>query len=88
MSTETKVTHTPGPWRVIASRVDAYTYYFGAEMESQLHMDQREANTRLIAAAPDLLENLESVVDYAEASGSTASWIPAAKATIKKAKRE
>lgn len=65
-----KAKHTPAPWKITASRVDAYTYYLGA-YEGDLNMNQREANAALIAAAPDLLSemrhtarNLQSRVDY------------------------
>jgi hypothetical protein len=53
--------HTPGPWHVTGSRVDAYSYYL-ASSTTGLHINQREANARLIAAAPELLASLRDVL--------------------------
>jgi hypothetical protein len=47
------MSHTPGPWRVGQCWAESYgdAYIIGGEKH-----EEREANTRLIAAAPDLLE--------------------------------
>ena len=65
------MTHTPGPW----SFVDAWHYNVQGEMkdasvvidENQYDVLQdvnRHENARLIAAAPELLEALEGVMEF------------------------
>jgi hypothetical protein len=90
MSTDTKSAHTPGPWHV---HENGYGVFFADSQTngSVAKIADKEcalANARLIAAAPELLETLESIVACAEASASTASWIPTAKAAIRKARGE
>lgn len=72
--------HTPGPWRLgRASGMEFVIMSEGkhngiahdspvCEMLSPYrgHSDNRAANARLIEAAPDLLEALEAIIDYAE----------------------
>lgn len=65
--------HTPGPWdRIIA---DGYTVRHpqiysdtgpiaNATFLGNNRLDELNANARLIAAAPDLLEALEALLDY------------------------
>lgn len=63
--------HTPGPWWLdddgfIASG-NGDTYETIADPHcSDLDIDEREANARLIAAAPELLEALEELVEQCE----------------------
>lgn len=68
MSEDQKTAHTPGPWQARKAahgpidifdrrNLDVVTVY-GGGVESEA----REANARLIAAAPDLLEALKDVV--------------------------
>ena len=72
---------TPGPWRVgdhkpyveVWGRMQINTYPIIASMECE----PREANARLIAAAPDLLEAILKSDD--------AHWTPAMRAAIAKA---
>ena len=69
--------HTPGPWKAIRDpcHYDTLSTVIGGlhekrrGLEHQLivqvggwDVDQQEANTRLIAAAPELLEALEAVM--------------------------
>ena len=70
MSDKTK--HTPGPWRT--KREGFSTVYVEARIDGGLiqevaacgpteaGLEQQEANARLIAAAPDLLEALQEMV--------------------------
>lgn len=73
--------HTPGPWRVSGCRMrtlsecDNYLVEHGDEQErspliAEIFTDDSrlpvEANARLIAAAPKLLEALEGLVDAGE----------------------
>ena len=55
---ELNMRHTPGPWNITASRVDAYTYYLAGNTIG-LQMSQREANAKLISAAPEMLSILK-----------------------------
>jgi hypothetical protein len=73
MITKAKVTHTPGPWTLgrFGSIVGGpFIKYANGEAQSQLASatvgneitpEEREANARLIAAAPDLLLMLERI---------------------------
>lgn len=62
--------HTPGPWRVYcdpchydtASDVKSDCGQFFASVGGKSGWQEQEANARLIAAAPDLLEALEAIV--------------------------
>lgn len=58
--------HTPGPWRFEEStktiRAVPQNYWL-ATMDSWDGAVDHEANARLIAAAPDLLEALEEMVE-------------------------
>ncbi len=56
---------TPGPWRVVPGGVvpcDDHLFQSGATICTTLH----EANARLIAAAPDLLDALRDLVESIE----------------------
>ena len=98
--------HTPGTWAVVGNR----TKYVEARLISGLIQEvaacgptmadegygqQQEANARLIAAAPDLLEALQNIADYwnqdqNEAAMADACWhaIHTARAAIAKATGE
>ena len=92
--------HTPGPWVVVGSR----TKYVEARLVVSLMQEvaacgptladegygqQQEANARLIAAAPDLLEALKELADCgAEAWGEDRPCVKWARAAIAKATGE
>jgi hypothetical protein len=66
MKTEEKVAHTPGIWKAVA--VDESAEYKQWEIQPHVGVVERvdgigEANARLIAAAPELLEALERCLD-------------------------
>jgi hypothetical protein len=82
--------HTPGPWRV----GDGGATVFGpkstqlkivASLTRGLAGESTKANARLIAAAPELLESLESLVSVFISPGFEATT-NAARAAIAKAK--
>ena len=85
--------HTPGPWtrnRAI-NTVDMGRYSvicpFGAD--SKKHVSEIEANMRIISAAPDLLEALESLLDDTDVCEITNNdTIRQTRATITRAKNE
>lgn len=58
--------HTPGPWRLVdgKSEVIAGDCYHVAFVKAWFpdHVEQQEANARLIAAAPEMLEALRSAM--------------------------
>ena len=80
----TQTAHTPGPWRAGAS-----TFYPGLDgpltmrvytdhppTEFEVTGDNIAANARLIAAAPDLLDALQAIVDEFPVAAGTAKGIP------------
>ena len=81
--------HTPGPWSAVeegvycsAGPVVARVDGRGFEQYAPRDHQERDANARLIAAAPDLLSALKSVVSLSDRKHE--AW-DAAKAAIKKA---
>jgi hypothetical protein len=52
--------HSPGPWMAIKSRKDVVVYADSGRIVARTPCDYQldEANARLIAAAPELLEHL------------------------------
>lgn len=89
--------HTPGPWRHEGSEVWATramrinNISAGTPMIATVckHEDAEQfdydANARLIAAAPELLEALQLMIDKYEFGGWPASTITVARAAIAKA---
>ena len=82
--------HTPGPW--VARPVPnvglrghtGYAIDFNEDQEQVVDFVYEEADARLIAAAPDLLEALESCVEHGSMNGD--EWvIHKARAAIAKA---
>ena len=63
-----KVKHTPGPWKVDhVFKSDIYSFAPQEELLASVYPMKRaegswEANARLIAAAPELLEALEEII--------------------------
>ena len=73
---ETK--HTPGPWFMETwskfngeqvTQVSAFSEYGNRTMQAIVNSGNSEANARLIAAAPDLLEALKEIVSAADGDG-------------------
>lgn len=60
--------HTPGPWRVVGTTVQAGEYRAQSHAiiadcsDFNLDKKEREANAHLIAAAPEMLEALKDIV--------------------------
>ena len=57
--------HTPGPWRTSWSYAGCWLVYCSDDPKASSHTHfspEREADARLIAAAPDLLEALQIAV--------------------------
>jgi hypothetical protein len=89
--------HTPGPWiadgynvRVRNGRYIAYTgpsHTPPSEYPKQC-AEEDKANARLIAAAPELLEALENLMETCEYGDHNADEYNAAVAAIAKAKGE
>lgn len=73
--------HTPAPWWVTDSGVrdrggyiahtNSVQHYEGQDERYAFEVAQREADKRLIAAAPDLLEALQGIVKWADVSRGT-----------------
>ena len=84
----TTAKHTPGPWYATtmgkAGWVDVFAHGVDIPIASTRHQDQ-EANARLIAAAPELLEALQSVLDNCLDSEGLCTAHAKARAAIAKA---
>lgn len=88
-------THTPGPWH-IGIRPGPIVYGQQGEQVANLRLpmvgaDENRANARLIAAAPELMELLETAVlriamANAEGVPILSAWLPEAQAAIARAR--
>jgi hypothetical protein len=76
--------HTPGPW-LEASRYIVTDEYTICEMFSARTREERDANQRLIAAAPELLEALKRLVAERTAGLASKETWGIARAAIAKA---
>ena len=70
MNTATTTTHTPGPWKHGETTMTRGRIYGGGVLVATLDPPQlqeevamKEADARLIAAAPDMLEALKACAD-------------------------
>ena len=94
MNTETKHTHTQGPWRAHVAHANLVTHSDFVCTESGLHVcdvasygespDKRNANARLIAAAPELLQVTRDFLLLAALHDWEGAAIDFAKATVAK----
>ena len=91
--------HTPGPWFAVGAQVETENDSVpdictcDPQVMRQSHLDWHprtvEANARLIAAAPELLEALEMMLEMSEMGGfGKAAAEDVARAAIAKAKGE
>lgn len=85
--------YTPGPWEVDGPRIYSTTKTLVATVGLFRSLETASANARLIAAAPDLLAALESLLEWAadvhdpmKQSRINYSGMDAARAAIAKAK--
>lgn len=81
--------HTPGPWVIINHQIGgADGKEVGNAFAPGRPAVEQEANARLIAAAPDLLEALESILLIKPTPAQTLNWelYEAAQTAISKAK--
>ena len=68
----TKAQYTPAPWDIAGSTADSWFYVHGANKVCELPKPsgyyqspaEREANARLIAAAPELLESASDQIHW------------------------
>jgi hypothetical protein len=89
--------HTPGPWKVASGFIQAPRRDTSkqhdidvarVQLDSGLYAGEFDANARLIAAAPDLLEALRNAVNAHMADrddGAIPEWVHEARAAIAKA---
>ena len=91
--------HTPGPWLIEAQNCHSgdiatvhntdekwVTIYAPHWMETGMDEKEQSANARLIAAAPDLLDALKTLVDcasYGHVMDTADAWIDASAAIAK-----
>lgn len=86
--------HTPGPWDRVGTLVyalneDGFNRFCALVQDAHTAKQELEANARLIAAAPELLEALEQFVAWVDAPCESAfsdSQLASARAAIAKAK--
>lgn len=84
-----KTQHTPGPWTVDDN---GFIYDYAGNTIADPHcsdidLDEREANARLIAAAPELLNALERLYNAIDSCVElTPDLLQEVKSVIKKAK--
>jgi hypothetical protein len=103
-----KAKHTPGPWRIAAKNFDTSFYVIHGNDEAKREvqvvkmsygthpipefLERKEADARLIAAAPELLSALVRLVNWAKAHDAICfietKDIESAKAAIAKATGE
>jgi hypothetical protein len=92
---EIKHSQTKDAWNIVGTRLsDLYKiarlpYIQDKRMGVQWNEDQKAeqlANARLIAASPDLLEELEQLIQWAEYAGWPASELVDAKKAVARAK--
>ena len=83
--------HTPGPWIPSYTKIGSVTAENGAVIAKCMRLTSLsglEANARLIAAAPELLEALqalETLFAPRACDSTAATWIDKARAAIAKA---
>lgn len=83
--------HTPGPWKVFLDGVKTVCGRPGMDRSQLMPVVllglgcNKEANARLIAAAPDLLAACEAVIEYMK-YGQFEKAVEVCKAAIDKAK--
>lgn len=66
------VGHTPAPWRELKTRIDDARGYQICHLDLHGKSEaERDANRRLIAAAPDLLEVLQQIMATSADFGET-----------------
>lgn len=85
--------YTPGPWRMGEARANGEVLIYGYRqiVASAIDMHREytaEANARLIAAAPELLEVLEEIVEMLELGVDPWGALKDAHAAIAKARGE
>lgn len=97
-----KVTHTPGPWHVgrkfeVGPRSDADDQSNGMVLPiADVYGENREADARLIAAAPELVKALQEAIElqattYGDATAlhlAMVVWINKARTVLATAKSE
>lgn len=71
-----KAQHTPGPWHLNGRTTIETEDLFIASAYYQTS-DGGEANARLIAAAPDLLQALQKIVTYCECAPARGDQVSA-----------
>lgn len=79
--------HTPGPWVVSHKKRHKITKESGLVLANAVKCSNPnyEANARLIAAAPELLDALKDMLDYYGTASANVEFLTKARAAIAKA---
>jgi hypothetical protein len=80
--------HTPGPYGICGNLIYTETTGFSVAKISNEHPEQTHANALLFKAAPDLLEELEWMLDKATQAGWPTYLLKPAQEAVKKARGE
>lgn len=80
--------HAPGPWRFDKDSLNVYSSGMVAAVFGHVHTGEKEANARLIAAAPDMLTVLKEMKARKYESASQNGWDQRLDAIIAKAEGE
>ena len=83
--------HTPGPWKYLGQNEESCFVGLGPDHKIAVGgftWNDAEANARLIAAAPELLEALQMVLDYLNTGDMRPLDLRKASAAITKARGE
>lgn len=80
--------HTPAPWELIGGEIHSKDRPIASIMRELVCSEATIANARLIAAAPDLLEALEYLLDDMKLKDLPTNAVEKCLKAIKKAKGE
>lgn len=65
-----KPSHTPGAWMAVKNNDQTYAVTFNHGPQAVVHSINKEANARLIAAAPELLDLLKRIANQSESTSN------------------
>lgn len=85
MPSKTQTSHTAGPWHISKDEFGIFVMSMKGGIAHLEERDDRKANARLIASAPELLQSLITLVKMTEDDDLTTEEINVAKRLIARA---